>query len=139
MTIQEKAAEISKMFVEKTRDDGSKFWSTDSEDEAIRDMCHDAHGEMLPNDWKYRFIVDALDLIAEADDVDDVTIEPDVYTADLTAWLASHNGRIEYLTRAIEEYEPKDGFTALSIAQSIEREEVFYDVLSSIRAMVEEE
>lgn len=139
MTIQEKAAEISKMFVEKTRDDGSKYWSTDSEDVAIRDMCHDAHGEMLPDDWKYRFIVDALDLIAETDDVDDVTIEPDVYTADLTAWLASHNGRVYYLTQALEEYGEIDGFRALACAQAFEREEVYFSVLSSIRAMVEEE
>lgn len=139
MTIQEKAAEISKMFVEKTRDDGSKYWSTDSADEAIRDMCHDAHGEMLPDDWKYRFIVDALDLIAEADDVDDVTIEPDVYTADLTAWLASHNGRVDYLTRVLEEFGTTDGIGAIAMAQAFEREEVYFSVLSSIRAMVEEE
>ena len=139
MTIQEKAAEIRRMFTEKTRNDGSKYWSTDSEDEAIRAMCHEAHGEMLPDDWKYRCIVDALDLIADADDVDDVTIEPDVYTADLTAWLASHNGRVDYLTRVLEEFGTTDGIGAIAMAQAFEREEVYFSVLSSIRAMVEEE
>ena len=139
MTIQEKAAEVSKTFVEKTRDDGSKFWSTDSEDAAIRDMCHDAHGEMLPDDWKYRFIVDALDLIAEAEDVDGVAIEPDIYTADLTAWLASHNGRVDYLTRVLEACDTTDGIEAIAMAQAFEREEVYFSVLSSIREMVEEE
>ena len=139
MTIQEKAAQIRSTFVEKIRTDGTKYWSTESEEAEIKELCYAAHDDMMPDDWKYRFIVDALDLIADADDVDDVTIEPDVYTSDLTAWLASHNDRVEYLTRAIEDYEPKDGFTALSIAQSIEREEVFYSVLSSIRSMIEEE
>ena len=139
MTIQEKAAQIRSTFVEKIRTDGTKYWSTESEEAEIKELCHAAHDDMMPDDWKYRFIVDALNLVAEADDVDDVTIEPDIYTADLTAWLASHNGRVYYLTQALEEYGETDGFRALACAQAFEREEVYFSVLSSIRAMVEEE
>ena len=139
MTIQEKAAQIRSTFVEKIRTDGTKYWSTESEEAEIKELCYAAHDDMMPDDWKYRFIVDALDLIAEADDVDDVTIEPDIYTADLTAWLASHNGRVYYLTQALEEYGETDGFRALACAQAFEREEVYFSVLSSIREMVEEE
>ena len=139
MTIQEKAAQIRSTFVEKIRTDGTKYWSTESEEAEIKELCYAAHDDMMPDDWKYRFIVDALNLVAEADDVDDVTIEPDVYTSDLTAWLASHNGRVYYLTQALEEYGETDGFRALACAQAFERKEVFYSVLSSIRSMIEEE
>lgn len=139
MTIQEKAAQIRSTFVEKIRTDGTKYWSTESEEAEIKELCYAAHDDMMPDDWKYRFIVDALNLVAEADDVDGVTIEPDIYTADLTAWLASHNGRVDYLTRVLEECDTTDGIEAIAMAQAFEREEVYFSVLSSIRAMVEEE
>ena len=139
MTIQEKAAQIRSTFVEKIRTDGTKYWSTESEEAEIKELCHAAHDDMMPDDWRYRFIVDALDLIAEADDVDGVTIEPDVYTADLTAWLASHNCRVDFLTRVLEECDTTDGIEAIAMAQAFEREEVYFSVLSSIREMVEEE
>ena len=137
MTIQEKAAQIRSTFVEKIRTDGTKYWSTESEEAEIEELCHAAHDDMMPDDWRYRFIVDALNLVAEADDVDDVTIFSDI--SDLTAWLSSHNSRVYYLTQALEEYGETDGFKALAFAQVIEREEVYFSVLSSIRAMVEEE
>jgi len=136
MNIQEKAAEVLEKFHTKTRGE-AEIWVTD--DESLREMCHKAHGDMMPDDQKYRFIVDALATMADADDPDCPTIEADIYTSELTAWLASSNSRVDYLTQALEEYGAKDGFNALAIAQTIEREEVYFSVLESIRAMVDEE
>lgn len=70
------------------------------------DLCRTAHADMMPDDWRYEFIQDALTELSEADDWDDV--EPDVdslypYTADRLKWLASHLDRAGYCDEAMEE------------------------------------
>jgi hypothetical protein len=93
----------------------------------------------MPDDYRYKFIEDALIMIADqdedADDLDCPEIEADSYTSELTKWLHSRNDRVYYLTEALEEYEIKDGFQALQEAQLREREEVYHSVLSSLREL----
>jgi hypothetical protein len=46
---------------------------------------------MLPDDWRYQFIEEALDAISE--DGEDAQLEPAIYTHELTGWLHSRADR----------------------------------------------
>ena len=139
--VNELAREALEWFETGTRDSGEKFVKTkDGRPEWLTDLIFTAHGDMMPDDHRYKFIEEALDLIANQDvDLDRPEIEADIYTSDLTAWLNSRNDRVYYLTKALEEYEIKDGFQALQAAQIIEKEEVYWSVLESLRELCEEE
>ena len=116
MKIIDKATEFSKMieYVDeekaKERNTRANIYLVKKEhenNEELKDLIHKAHGENLPDDYIYEYISDALDLISECSDEEEIEerigeIEGDVYTSDLTKWLASHNGRVDYLTQALE-------------------------------------
>jgi hypothetical protein len=152
MNINTKAEEFSKMieFVDeeraKERNTRANIYLVKKEhetNEELKELIRSAHGESLPDDYIYEFISDALDLIAECETEEEVEericeIEADVYTSNLTAWLNSTNSRVYYLTEALTEFEAKDGFNALMIAQSLEKQEVARSVLNSLRELVEE-
>ena len=152
--VQRAAVEAVEHFSWNTRDDGSTYWSTDltaDPEHWITRLCMDAHGDMLPYDERYRFIVRALNDIADAEDIDDArdAIEADVYTHDLLRWLASSLDRICYVDEAVSEYGaesfsddmPRSGFDltkAIAMGQIAERTEVFDSVLSSLEARAED-
>lgn len=52
-------------------------------------------------------------------------ITQEVWTSNLTKWLASKNDRVEYLSNAIENG-AQNGFDALQIAYMMEKSEVYY-------------
>jgi hypothetical protein len=140
-TIQELAQMYSAMFVRKTRDNGDTFYcASDDADENLISIIHAAHNdrEMLPDDYHYEFTKDALDALSENEDIDDArqsATEADSYTSNLTKWLNSRNDRVYYLTEALEEFGCKDGFQALSTAQTLEKEEVFNAVVSALESI----
>jgi hypothetical protein len=73
--------------------DGAPEWFTE--------LCHHAHGSMMPDDWRYEFIQDALHALqdgADEDGIDLDTLYP--YTADRLDWLASHLDRPGYCDEA---------------------------------------
>lgn len=78
--------------------DGAPAWFTN--------LCRHAHANMMPDDWRYEFIQDALDALEDCDEPDNC--EPDVdslypYTSDRLNWLASHLNRAGYCDEAMEE------------------------------------
>lgn len=95
--LQTLALAAREFFLIKTRADGTDFYDFNlaTAPEWVRDMVFSAHSGMLPDDYKYRFVVEALDAIGEADD-DDAHIEADTFTGDLLAWAASHSDRVGY-------------------------------------------
>jgi hypothetical protein len=129
-----------KSFTQKTRDNGDKYYTrTDDAPEWVTDMCHHAHDRMLPDDYRYQFIVDALGAMLDhdwdtldADELDsseiaDLELEPDIYTHDLTDWLHSSLDRVGIVNDVAEEFGGFDSIEAhLSIAQLQEKEEVAY-------------
>ena len=139
--IQDLAAHFEAEFVTGTREDGTRFLKCkDSENETLTQLIYDAHGEMLPDDYRYEFIHDALAAIAEYENPEEAieAVEADIYTQDLTAWLHSRNDRVNYLSEVQEEFGPlEDGFQLLAAAQHKEKTEVFYSVLQSLRDLVE--
>jgi hypothetical protein len=150
------AAEYRALFSEDTRNDDSKFWSvTDHANEPpeLHKLCMDAHlsgpaGDptddlMLPDDYRYAFIVEALDAISEwagGDELDDCLYDDEIDTHTLTDWLHSRTDRYAYVDGVVEEYgQPMDGLiNALVAGQLAEREEVYHSVLSSLRQIVED-
>src|SRR5678816_1973872 len=137
MTTQQLAEQYQGYFEKRTREDGSEFWCTrDDRPAELHDLIHEAHGDMLPDDWRYAFIYAALCDIAEADDPDEAgdDIEPDPYTFDRLKWLASHLDRPGYCDAAIEEFglEVKDTVELVGYGQYQEKREVFGIILSCL-------
>lgn len=110
-------------------------WISKNHD-ATLELSRQAHGEFLPDDFKYKIIVKSLDNIIEQMEYDstieyiDCLVEPSIYTSELTHWLASHINRLDYLDKAIEEFQPKDAFHILATAQYLEISEIFDSVVS---------
>ena len=145
--LQSLAGKVSAMFTKSTRADGhTEYWhlkNTENAPEWVRDLCHDAHGEMLPDDWKYQFIVEALDALSENEDPGEICMEPDIYTGELTAWVSSHLERVGYVDECIDEFGVIDKDTPLvsflSYGQQREKEEVLQSVRASLEAHLQEE
>ena len=100
-------------------------------------VCRLAHddGTLLPDDWRYVFIEESVDALAEHEDMDIARdrLEPDVYTSGLTGWLHSRNSRVYFISEALTELGSfRDGFQLLAAAQMIEKEEVFQQVVSAL-------
>jgi len=101
-------------------------------DDTYQDLMHFAHGDMLPDDFRYKMIHDSLCIIADDDyDEDDVNESLDshipVYTNDLMRWLSSSNSRYSYVDEAISEFGKGDSIiNDIMIGYYQELSEVFY-------------
>jgi hypothetical protein len=146
MTIQELAAEARSYFELYERKENETIWVLkDGRPDWIQRLAYTAHGDMLPDDTRFDYIVAALDAIEEAEDLDEIQVEADIYTHDLTAWIHSRVDRYAYCDEALEEYgpcDPKDGsspmITLLIWGQVKEREEVLSSVRQSLEERLEE-
>ncbi len=148
-TLQTLAREMSQAFEGATRPTSGETFRKLKGDapEWMTTVCRKAHDEasILPDDWRYAFIEEAVDALAASEDAVDAlaasedadearnSLEPDVYTSDLTAWLHSRNSRVYYLSEVLAEYGSfRDGFQLLAAAQMIEKEEVFQQVVDAL-------
>lgn len=141
MTIQDLAKEAYGHFTQKPCPDGRTIWVNDvKEGDWVNDLTRAAHdnGNVFPDDFRYEAIVRALSALADCDDPDDAEVDPDVYTSNLTAWLASSIDRVEYLSEALRELDPPSAFALLAYAQSLELREVLDSVRSSLEAQLTE-
>ena len=136
MTLADLAKEALGYFTEWFLRDDSPQW--------VKDLVYTAHksGEILPDDYRYRFAVQALEVIADQPEAGlepaELTceIEPDVYNADLIKWLGSHYIRAGYVNEAVQEFGwPDEGImTAIRWGQRLEIEEVFHLVANALAA-----
>jgi hypothetical protein len=150
-TIAEKAQYYRSFFERKEvptdRNKAGFIWiNTAHDNEEVKDLCFTAHSGMLPDDFIYSRIVEALYCLIERKPEDEdkareclYELEADIYTSDLTAWLNSSNNRVYYLTEALEEFRFKDGFNALMAAQKLEIDEISNSVLNYIIRNLDEE
>jgi hypothetical protein len=134
------AAEASKYLVrDRARDillpaDGAPQWFTD--------LCHHAHGLMMPDDWRYEFIQDALHALEDGADEDGIDLDglyP--YTADRLSWLASNLDRPGYCDEAAADAGGPPGDILAFVAWGMDRElrEVFGLVRSRLEEIAEDE
>jgi len=141
-TIQKLASHYSKMFTRDIRNDGTEYVKTiDDSPEELTELIYNAHGDMMPDDWKYKFIEESLNRIAETENEDDLDcpeLESDIYTHDLLQWLASRNDRYDYVDQATAEYGHSNSLiNDIMLGQIKEKEEVYFSVLSSLRKIKE--
>ena len=112
MDIKTLARETSAQFEVGTRTGGEVYWKRKSDaDEWIQALCFAAHedhicGMMMPDDYRYQMIIDALNLIEEyGEEAPCYTSESaPVYDCELTDWLSSKAYRKEYVAEAVENY-----------------------------------
>lgn len=104
-----------------------------------QDVIRIAHGDLMPDDWRYKFVEDACQAIIEHEDDRDSahdSLEPDVYYSELFQWLASNLSRIQYCNDALELYgEVKDITKPIMSGQLHEKQETFnllYDALEAL-------
>lgn len=142
VTVQELAKDAAASFEVATREDGSPYTRRTSDaPEWLQELVFDAHGDMLPDDWRYACIAAACEAIADADDPDDDGHEfadsyVDVYTADLYEWLGSNLSRQGYCDEASEEFGPADSLVSqIMQGQYAEALEVYGSVLASLEGL----
>jgi hypothetical protein len=108
-SVQELAAELNAALVHQKRSDGKELVSLASgSPDWMQELCRKAHGDMMPDDWKYEFIEDAAVTFEEGNtDTSDLdSCYP--YTADRLRWLASHLDRPGFCDEAASEFLPAD-------------------------------
>jgi hypothetical protein len=137
------ADEAAKMMVNGTRKDGTTFVKfNDNRPDWMQDLAHTAHGDMMPDDFRYRFISESLELISDAsedEDLDDLgndEIQPDVYNSDRLAWLSSNLNRAEYCNELLSG--ASDIFEVIGDGQLYEKHEVYCLVLKFLRDLADE-
>ena len=146
MKLQTKIQKYLDCFTTTTRNDGTVVTiqkDLDKTPQALQNAIRAAHGDGMPNDFIYSTFVACLEKLSEytlntVDDIEDIRDEAvdsmvDIYTHDLTAWLASDIANVYYLTQAMDELQPDDGFKLLAAAQYIAIGEVMSEVINLLR------
>src|SRR5690606_30515781 len=140
MTVQELAREALRYFIRKRREDGSEYVAvTKDRPEWVHQMVYAAHndGEILPDDWRYEFVLESLYAIEDSDpdELDELELEADSSPLE---WFISSMRRVAYVDEAIEEL----GWTghvmdAIEHGQYIEKNEVLRIVLEALREIAD--
>jgi hypothetical protein len=141
-TVKSLAAELVEAFVTDKRDNGKEFVHLkDGSPAWMQPVIRAVYGDKLPDDTVYSFIEQAANAIAESDDDPQEAIyelEPDSYTNNLTAWLHERADHVYYLTEAIEQFQPTEGFALLALAQKIQMDEVGSALLAELEKLADE-
>jgi len=142
-TVKSLAEEMSRAFERRKRNDDQEFVTLkDGSPQWMTDVCHHAHGDMLPDDWRYEFIEMVVDNIAELSDLDEARSNFDeIYTHRRTGWLHSRVDRYGYVDRAVEDYgsEVRPILDALLMGMATEYEEVFGLVVQKLEELADED
>lgn len=108
----------------------------------VRELVREANAE--GDDYRYEYIYDALEALADATDdpdLDDLSwyIGPDAYHGRLLRWLGSDPARIQYVDDAIKEGRGDSVMDDIGAGQVAEKRGVFDSVLQSLRARAKSE
>jgi hypothetical protein len=145
--IQKLAEYAGKFFERNKRGDGDEeFYSLkDRYPDWLYKLVHKAHddGEWMPDDYKYLYVVEALDHLSEGMDPEEPEINADVYTSDLMKWFSSNGRRIQVVDEAMEElgreFDKERGIEgAIAQGQWYEKESIFRMVAEALQARLEE-
>src|SRR5262249_20888351 len=109
----------------------------DDAPEWFTELSHHAHVSMMPDDWRYEFIQDALAALEDGADEDGIDLDglyP--YTADRLNWLTSHLDPPGYCDEAAEDMGGPPGDILALLAWGMDRE--LREVFELVRARLEE-
>lgn len=112
----------------------------DDTPEWVREAVYRAHGsgDILPDDWRYQTIRNALDALADGADPDEDAGEwsegqVDTSTYRLAQWLGSHSIRASYCDEYLSQFEPGSVMSAIAGGQYLEAGEVWSLVVDALR------
>jgi len=136
-------------FETRTRDNGETFLALkEGHPEWMTDCLREAHGDMMPDNTRYRMIREVVSALTERDEDewDDAEHEicdglVDVYTSRLTAWLASHLDRVCYCDEAQFEGLVRDNAGVeerMRVGQFLEYQEIYRTVVVFLRERAED-
>lgn len=121
--------------------DGYFYLRHDICPEWVENLVKAAHGDMFPDDYKYKFVVDALEALADSDDTENaeeiMRDGVDIYTSRLFHWVQSHTDRLATANAHGQEFESDTVEGFLTGGQYMERDEVFSLVLYTLENLVE--
>jgi len=145
-TVQELAQSYLKHFKRGTRDNGDSYISLDDDaPEQLTDLVREAHGRMMPDDYKYQFVQDALQAIADSSEGEEhraiAELEAEHRNSELLAWLGSNLSRSSYVDdEAVGQFGHSDGgiFGDIQRGMQCELEEVANSVLESLNSILED-
>lgn len=144
MEIDELAKYAGSFFVTKTRppekpgSEGKPFIALKKRRPTwVVEMAKRVHdnARWFPDDYKYEYINQALDLLADGMNPEEPELEANVYTSDLYAWFTSHLERAGYVDEATKKYGHSDEgiVNDLMMGQVGEKEEVFRLVVDALQ------
>jgi len=97
--------------------------------DTYQEFFHHVHGDMLPDDFRYKMIHSILQEMDDTEEYDDLCIDDliPVYTNELISWLNGNITRLSYCDQYLEEYgEISDTISLLSGGYMMELQEVYY-------------
>jgi len=111
--------------------------------DTYQEFFHHTHGDMLPDDFRYKMIHDVLSNMDDYEDHYELleSLIP-VYTSDLLNWLSSNNTRYTYCDEFKEEYgisDEKSIIDLISGGYMMELNEVYYLIVEWLDENIEEE
>ena len=137
MELQKLAQEVRKYFEDHPHKENT-FRMKDEAPQWVQDMVFEAHEDFAPDDYKYNYVVEALDALASGD-MEGETLKPEVYNYQLLNWLGSNMKRIGYVDEAREDCGPSEGIMQdIMMGQRKEKLEVFNIVRSCLEERAEE-
>lgn len=141
-TIQELAKQCQSYMEQGQRTDKNcphplYYYSKDTAPQWFKDLCYKAHkiDDILPNDYIYDYIKEAIDIIANNENPQDVIyeIEPDCMTFDLLQWVSNNLCFMTWADNVLKEgFEPKSLSALLQMAQANHKQAIANNVLISL-------
>lgn len=129
-------------FEYRERHNGTKYWAVEKDaPEWVHKLAFVAHaeGDILPEDFRYLFIIEALEALVENPGEPEILWEPDVYTSELLKWLEAYpNYRMGLVDEAVSELGWNGLFDALRAGQLKEKQEVLTLVRAFLEKKIEE-
>lgn len=136
------AEEALAWFEYRKRHDGTKYWAVkENAPYWVKDLVRAGHdkGKLLPEDFRHRFIVEALEAVVENPEEPEILWEPDIYLRKLLAWLESGSSyRIILVDKVVSELGWRGLYEALQAGQLREKEEVLSLVLEFLEKRIGE-
>lgn len=111
--------------------------------DTYQEFFHHVHGDMLPDDFRYKMIHDVLSNMDDYEDHYELleSLIP-VYTSDLLNWLSSNNTRYIYCDEFKEEYGISDERSVIDLISGgymMELNEVYYLIVEWLDENTDEE
>jgi len=149
-TIEKQIKTIKNSFIQKTRDNGDKFYCLkDKTDEEINDLIRECHGtDIFPDDFRFNVIhsffymvsndiLDYENLRKLEEEIDEqegsfVDSETDFRNYDLTQWLGSHGSRSGFVDEAMQDQHFDNVMGAIAAGQSREIQQIFSQCKSAL-------